>query len=835
MAATTLDTVSSAGAQRRDEGAPLDALGPQPWSAIWHLPVLLLGLGLVAVGVFATLPSAEPDDFKGALDSAAKFLVANNFEEAAGQLDRIAPKIDRAADDEQARFHRLSGDLIYLKQHGKPWLAIPSNHQAIIDSYHRAQELSPPLDATHLQRLAESLVALQRDQEALAVLDTMKDADAQQRYAVVRRVIESRSAAARDDPQGLLALIERFLEEVRQEQDVARRRAARVWATAMKARITMDAGDADGAGRELEQAMIRFMNEGGDNDLAPLMVPLAASYQANGQFEEAQRWHRLAQQKMDAGDPLNAEVLVGLGQIALAAEGDDHAALEHFTAAEINYPSTPSYLTALLGRADAEARLGMHPEANRHFARAVERHMANPLRADKDRRRIEALIQSHFDRTIEGDEFDRALDYLALLKPLYPQGLPDDKLAMRAATHEKLAEQRWAQGRGQAAAPSDPGHATDPAAADAARRLARQEAAIHYERAGDDYLEHARAVTLKDDGQFGQSLWKAATDYDKAQRWKRAIEVYAQFINARPTDPRRLDAIHRLGLAFQADKQYQAAIDLFTQLVEEHARTTQAYNSLVPLAQCHVALGQIDHAERVLQHVVTDHPAITPESAPYQQALVQLGKLLHRQGEFEPAIERLSEAVERYGSTPEAPQVRFLLGDAYRLSVDELDKALQQPMPQSKRVALQSERTRRLEQARMLFSQVIAELETKPFDALSSIEKLYLRNAYFYRADAMYDLGRFDEAINLYDLAARRWEHHPASLIALVQIVNAYAELGQAQEAKVANDRARWQLNRLPDDAFNDPTLPMSRQHWQDWLKWTSELRLFDAQQAVGS
>ena len=176
------------------------------------------------------------------------------------------------------------------------------------------------------------------------------------------------------------------------------------------------------------------------------------------------------------------------------------------------------------------------------------------------------------------------------------------------------------------------------------------------------------------------------------------------------------------------------------------------------------------------------------------------------------------------------PVLRFRLGDAYRLSVEEINRSLQDLLPQPEMLAMRAEKARRLEEGQILFSQVISELEAISAAGRSPIEKLYLRNAYFYRADCAYDLGRYEQAISLYDLAAKRWEKPPASLVALVQIVNSYCELGKTQEARVANDRARWQLKRIPDEAFDDPTLPMTRVHWQDWLRWTSELNLFGPQ-----
>jgi hypothetical protein len=33
-------------------------------------------------------------------------------------------------------------------------------------------------------------------------------------------------------------------------------------------------------------------------------------------------------------------------------------------------------------------------------------------------------------------------------------------------------------------------------------------------------------------------------------------------------------------------------------------------------------------------------------------------------------------------------------------------------------------------------------------------------------------------------------------------------------------------LEKIPDEAFDDPNMPMSREHWQRWLDWTSQLAL---------
>ena len=123
---------------------------------------------------------------------------------------------------------------------------------------------------------------------------------------------------------------------------------------------------------------------------------------------------------LDKADPLNADILVGLGRIAKAERGDVQMALGHFSAAQTLYPSTPAYFDALVGRADCEAHLGAHQEAIDHFGQAVGYLLAQlPLRADRVER-MTNIVRSHYDLHVDNQQHDQALDYLSLLVPLYP-------------------------------------------------------------------------------------------------------------------------------------------------------------------------------------------------------------------------------------------------------------------------------------------------------------------------------------------------------------------------------------------------------------------------------
>ena len=67
-----------------------------------------------------------------------------------------------------------------------------------------------------------------------------------------------------------------------------------------------------------------------------------------------------------------------------------------------------------------------------------------------------------------------------------------------------------------------------------------------------------------------------------------------------------------------------------------------------------------------------------------------------------------------------------------------------------------------------------------------------------------------------------------------MQIVNAYCALGQFPQAYVANQNALYRLSQMSDEVFDRPDMPMTRRHWEDWLRWSNELKLLDKPAGAG-
>ncbi|MCG8648770.1 MAG: hypothetical protein MI861_02995, partial [Pirellulales bacterium] len=190
-------------------------------------------------------------------------------------------------------------------------------------------------------------------------------------------------------------------------------------------------------------------------------------------------------------------------------------------------------------------------------------------------------------------------------------------------------------------------------------------------------------------------------------------------------------------------------------------------------------------------------------------------------------------AVQRYENSQRAeyirkmPTLRYMLADSLRLSARGLVESAAMARTETERLAMLAQRTQRLADAQMYYNQVVTEMEGWNAEVFTQLELQYFRNAHFYQADCAFDRGDYGTAIGQYLNAVNRWQDHPAALVGWVQIMNARAELGQIEAARSAHARAMELFNQMPDGAFNRADSLMTRERWNDWLQWMTQLELF--------
>jgi tetratricopeptide (TPR) repeat protein len=404
---------------------------------------------------------------------------------------------------------------------------------------------------------------------------------------------------------------------------------------------------------------------------------------------------------------------------------------------------------------------------------------------------------------------EQALAYVQIAERLFdPSAVSPEILNTLANVHRQIAENRLA--------PGTPPEQVAPEA--------RFETREHHRAAAEYAIRHARAVV--GDPAFADawadSLFLAADSYDLGGEVTFAIRHFEEYVSQRPQDdPRRAEAMFRLGRAYQADLQPAMAVERFDDLRKHHGTSAWATRSLVPLARCYLALDRRQEAVHMLQEVLAGGSALDPAAQDYCDAVIELGRILHEAEDHRRAIERLTEALERYPDDPRLAEVRFRLGDSYRRLALEIDQELEgtATLTPARSRELQGRREAYLQQAASLYAAVKRDLEAADPLRLQRLEEDILRYSFLYVADCVFHLGDYERAIGLYEQVVGRYRSHVASMTALIQIVNCHTRLGDMERAGAAHRRALTHLASLPEKAFDTPDALMDRSAWERWLR----------------
>ncbi|MEO1718285.1 MAG: tetratricopeptide repeat protein, partial [Planctomycetota bacterium] len=440
---------------------------------------------------------------------------------------------------------------------------------------------------------------------------------------------------------------------------------------------------------------------------------------------------------------------------------------------------------------------------------------------------LTASILRRFEEQFTRSEFGVAAQYIQIAEDLHglasapPVVLKGQGRVSRALADQLIADASAAAGRELDLGDLDP--------------TSRVQAQRRYMRAGDYYRRHADAIAGgSDDEAYADSVWDAAQMFDAGGDTAEAIASFIEFAGTLSEDRRLPEARFRLARAYQSAGQYVLAAEQYESLIEiaqDPQRGTGvgpfAVLSYVPLAETYLEDSDPSNDERAsdLLEAVLRGEAGGVESETFADALVAMGMVRYYRGEYPQAIETLEEAVARADDSPRLLRLRYLLADSYRLESESIQRTLGEgAVAPTVARALRNTREEHLSRAIELFAQVRDQGGDIPAVRRSAAEDVYLRNAHFYLGDCAFDLERYDEAIRYYGFAKDAYADDPASLIAMVQIFNAYLELGDLERARTASERARRFYERLPDTVWDDPTLPVGREDWERWLDSTYEL-----------
>ncbi len=241
-------------------------------------------------------------------------------------------------------------------------------------------------------------------------------------------------------------------------------------------------------------------------------------------------------------------------------------------------------------------------------------------------------------------------------------------------------------------------------------------------------------------------------------------------------------------------------------------------------AKCYLAKGNPKEAERLLRANLEDG-YLTPESSEWRDSLFAYGALLHNADRDDEAIPRLEEFVERYPDSPDLIQARYFAAESYRRSARVPRERLDNDTIETSRIAHYKQMQQLLSSAIAQYDKVQDILTRRQEQAdLEPSDRAILRNCYFARSEALFQLNRFEDAIRAYSAAMNHYQHEPEVLEALVQIAACYRRLGKPEEARGTLAQAKVILTRIPADANFKATTNMTREEWLHMLDWYAEL-----------
>ena len=811
---------------------------PVTFRNTWPIPVLVLATGMLVGGsaLFVISRRQRPDPV-APFNHAIELVDAQKYEEG---LDALNGKdVLRLVDfgpmtgEQRARYHLSLARALFGTQAAKG-LNVRENFRTIVGEYTEARKLGAALDQADSVRLAESLLAIGEVEKALDVARALPDADggAARRTRLIKSIIEHN---LRDDGGRRETLTLELLASLVSDPELTN--PDKAWVLARQAELLLEMGRPDEAINKLIRR-IGLLREVSSDQQGELYVLVGRAYFESDQSLLAARQLEIADTLLDKSSQVRADMNVMLGRIAQGAREFDKAR-DRYAAVIAEFPNARALQRARLGIAETEAALALE-DRERTDANAMERYaelveQVRDAAADKHKAKhaqagirredvFESLMRRFQERYNAGQDVshkESALRFAMLAETLYSDNeVPAELLAAIGRTHRALADEAMAQAR--AGKPQDfTVEDLDP--------TTRAEVKQRYMQAGDYLRRYAQAVAASDPASYADALWTAADSFDLAGDLDEARKVFAQYADgASDNDPRKPAAKYRLAQVFQARREFAAAIALYEQLAASRGAPgtnteagVWADQAIVPLAQCLVEDGNPANdadAERALIGVVDGSSTMSPDAAAYREALIQLGTMMYKARRYPEAIGWLEQAMKRYPEDRREQGVRYRLADSHRLQAQRIGRDLEKKLSQSQTQELTQARIDHLRAAQNLYQKVREDLETRETHTLSGLEKVYIRNGYFYAGDCAFDLKDYDAAIAAYDAARLRYTDDPASLVAMAQIVSAYAAQGKWAQARTANERARQQLQRFPDDVWSRSDLPMEKRHWEQWL-----------------
>ena len=557
--------------------------------------------------------------------------------------------------------------------------------------------------------------------------------------------------------------------------------------------ISPDAGNHAGAivveGRLL-------MQEAQDLTAGP-DVPEEARLQARRRYEEAIKVLRAArgQDTLSTQATRKAQYLIG---VCLLETDDFRAALAQFDRIRVIYPATPEAMAAGFRQAEMARRMGRDAEALAGYRRALAtvadpNSYSNPW-ISLDELQTESLAA--YEHYMKTGSFAVALQLVQQFYPLFSRVKKTQWTAETCRTwgHALLAK-------------------SDQLAPDESELMRRQGRA-QLRRAGRAYEELANLETTT--RRYTDHLWSSAENYLAGHDYQDAVKVLKEYLK-NETRRRHSRALVNLGEALLALDRVDDALAALRDCVDFHPTDAAAFRARLLASRAYLEKGDVVKAEDLLQDNLDG--TLSPSSKEWRESLFAMGRLLYINGQYDKAVARLGEAVQRYPAAPETLEARYLIADSHRRGAEALQEKLESSQVPNARQVRTRQICESLEKALTQYKKIQETLgQRQQISTLTALERSILRNSNFAAGDVQFDLGRYQEAVQTYTTAAYRYQSDPAVLLAYLQIAHAQQRMNKPADARNTLKQAKVVLSRIKLDTPFDTYTPYSRKEWEQLL-----------------
>ncbi len=803
------EVVDSEGGPAGDPVDPVEAVR-RDWQSLWQTPVLLATAGLLVLGIGYSISTVPEHELTPALERSDVLLESEQYEQAIEVLNtEVYPwvsKPDGARPGDRIHYHLNKARAIDRGQRAAGF-EDDRNHESVIREYLDAEELGGMLEATDLDALARTYLARGEVELAMNRVAQIQDSRRDLRDKLYHMIVENWLDRPVPEVEPAIELLGKMLADTELGLD------ERVWALERQSRIQLESGFVDETITRILRELPRLDRAQADGR-SRLHLLLARGYLELGVAELAQKQIDHAYALSGAGDPHYSEILLANAELEDSL-GNTYEARDLFAQIVENYSKDRVYPWSLVGLGETQAALGESELSIETYDTLVSNYDSMAIESEPSRRQVLDSILARASDSLAAGVPEDSLRYTAIGERLYTgETLQASILEMFMFGHKAMAEKLL----GSPIEESRSLLGLDP--------TTRAQVQRHLIAAATNAQMHSERFVISNLPKHAQSLWTAADLYDRAGDHREAILAFQTYATSMPSDPRYAEALFRLGESFRAVGEFQKSAKIFQQLIQESEGIMGADigpfadASFVPLAQALLYDEDTENDAQAEQLLLTalSGTKISTQTELYRRALLELAGHFDSTGRSERAIERYEEFVARYEGDPETAVVIYRLADAHRRLGDAIQETLGESMPatdRNERIArIREHRTKAIES----YESAISALGALKLNRMGLFESIALRNAYFYLGDCAFDLGNYSDAIRYYDIARDRYADDPASLVAMVQIVNSYVAQGEIGRAATANERAKRFYTSIPDEVWSDPNLPMDRGDWERWL-----------------